>query len=131
MIYADSNILIRLVEGLPFVRAPIEARLQPLRGQANSLATSRLSRLECRYKPLRLGDAPLLSLYETFFNGQEVQLLEITGEIIEKATELRANLNLKTPDAIHLASAILAQATSFLTGDKSLARCKDVAVDIF
>src|SRR5260370_9833672 len=104
MIYADSNILIRLVEGLPLVRAPIEARLQPLRGLSNSLATSRLSRLECRCKPLPAGDVLLLSLYEAFFNGQEVQLMEITGEIIEKATELRPNLNLKTPDAIHLAN---------------------------
>ncbi len=57
-------------------------------------------------------------------------LLEIIPDVIEKATELRADLNLKSPDAIHLATAILAKATAFLTGDRTLARCKQVGVEI-
>jgi predicted nucleic acid-binding protein len=130
MIYADANILIRLLEGTPSVRAPIEARLLPLRGTGRFLATSRLSRLECRCKPLQAGDTALLTLYEALFAGPEVQLLDITAEVVEKATELRAHLGIKTPDAIHLASAIRVQATAFLTGDKDLARCHDVAVEI-
>ena len=130
MIYADANILIRLLEGTSAVRAPIEARLVPLRGTGRFLVTSRLSRLECRCKPLRSGDAVLLGLYEGLFHGPEMQLLDITADIVEKATELRANLNLKTPDAIHLASAILVKAAAFLTGDKTLTRCKEIAVEI-
>lgn len=130
MIYADANILIRLLEGTPAVRAPIEARLLPLRGTGRFLGTSRLSRLECRCKPLRAGDAVLLALYEAFFHGPEMQLLDITADVVEKATELRANLNFKTPDAIHLATAILAKATAFLTGDRNLARCGEIPVEI-
>jgi predicted nucleic acid-binding protein len=130
MIYADTNVLIRLLEGTPAVRAPIEARLLPLRGTGRFLATSRLSRLECRCRPLRAGDAALLALYESLFNGPEMQLLEITAEVVEKATDLRAHLNVKTPDAIHLASAILAGATAFLTGDRNLARCGEIPVEI-
>jgi predicted nucleic acid-binding protein len=130
MIYADANILIRLLEGVPAVRAPIEARLLPLRGTGRFLATSRLSRLECRCKPLRASDSALLALYEALFNGQEVHLLEMTPDVVEKATELRARLNVKTPDAIHLASAIGAKAGAFLTGDRSLARCGEIVVEI-
>lgn len=130
MIYADANILIRLLEGTPAVRAPIEARLLPLRGTGRFLATSRLSRLECRVKPLRASDTALLTLYEALFGGSEVQLVEISADVVEKATELRASLGIKTPDALHLASAILIQAAAFLTGDKDLARCHDVAVEI-
>jgi predicted nucleic acid-binding protein len=130
MIYADANVLIRLLEGTPAVRAPIEARLVPLRGTGRFLATSRLSRLECRCKPLRSSDTVLLALYEALFQGPEIQLVEITADVVEKATELRANLNFKTPDAIHLASAILAGASAFLTGDKSLARCGEITVEI-
>jgi predicted nucleic acid-binding protein len=130
MIYADANVLIRLLEGTPAVRAPLEARLLPLRGTGRFLATSRLSRLECRCKPLRAGDTVLLALYEALFHGPEIQLVEITADIVEKATELRSNLNLKTPDAIHLASAILSKAAAFLTGDKTLARCGEVPVEI-
>jgi predicted nucleic acid-binding protein len=130
MIYADANILIRLLEGIPAVRAPIEARLQPLRGTGRFLATSRLSRLECRCKPLRGNDTVLLALYDALFNGPEILLLDITPDVLEKATELRAHLNLKTPDAIHLASAILAKASAFLTGDRNLTRCGEVPVEI-
>ena len=130
MIYADANVIIRLLEGTAAVRAPLEARLRPLRGTGRFLAPSRLSRLECRCKPLRASDAALLTLYEAFFHGPEIQLVKITADIIEKATELRANLNFKTPDAIHLASAIRIKASAFLTGDRSLARCGEISVEI-
>ena len=130
MIYADANVLIRLLEGTPAVRAPIEARLLPLRGTGRFLVTSRLSRLECRCKPLRAGDTVLLALYESLLNGPEVQLVDLTADVVEKATELRANLNFKTPDALHLASAILVKATAFLTGDRALARCGEVSVEV-
>src|SRR5262249_6179725 len=120
MIYTDANVIIRLVEGTQTVRAPLEARLQTLRGTAGFLATSRLSRLESRCKPLRQGDARLLALYDAFFSGVEVVLLEIDAAVVEKATKLRAQFNFKTPDAIHLASAILVGASAFLTADRNL-----------
>ena len=130
MIYADANVVIRLVEGDAATRAPIEARLKPLHGTGRYLLTSRLTRLECRVKPLRMVDAAVLALFDTFFAGTELELLEVTPDVIEKATDLRAALNVKTPDALHLASAIVAGATAFLTGDKNLARCTEIAVEV-
>lgn len=81
-------------------------------------------------KPLRANDAHLLALYDAFFSSSEVDILEISRAIVEKATDLRAMLNVKTPDALHLASAILSGATAFLTGDKGLARCTEVLVEV-
>ena len=81
-------------------------------------------------KPLRANDAKLLSLYDAFFVSTEVEVLEITREVVEKATELRAILNVKTPDALHLATAIISGAKVFLTGDKALARCTEIAVEV-
>jgi predicted nucleic acid-binding protein len=130
VIYADANVIIRLLEGDAATRAPLEARLTPLRGTGRFLITSRLSRLECRVKPLRAGDAALLALYDAFFASAEVHVAELTPGVVEKATELRAALNLKTPDALHVASAILSGATSFLTGDRALARCTEVTVEV-
>ncbi len=130
VIYADANVVIRLLEGDAATRAPLETRLQPQRGTGRFLLTSRLTRLECRVKPLRNGDAALLALYDAFFASAEVGLLDVTEPVLEKATDLRAHLNLKTPDAIHLASAILAGAAAFLTGDRNLARCAEVPVEI-
>jgi predicted nucleic acid-binding protein len=130
VIYADANIIIRLMEGNAVIRAPIEARLLPLRGTGRFLLTSRLTRLECRVKPLRANDAALLALYDALFAGAEVDLLELTAQVVEKATELRSGLNVRTPDALHLASGILAGATAFLTGDRSLTRCTEIPVEV-
>jgi predicted nucleic acid-binding protein len=81
-------------------------------------------------KPLWNGDAALLALYDAFFAGPEVQLFDVTEAVLDKATEIRARLNLKTPDAIHLATAILAGVSAFLTGDRNLARCTEVPVEV-
>ena len=78
MIYADANIIIRLLEGNPAARAPIEARLSAFQGSRRFLVTSRLTRLECRVKPLATKDGELLALYEAFFSSPEVQLLVLS-----------------------------------------------------
>jgi predicted nucleic acid-binding protein len=57
-------------------------------------------------------------------------ILEISAEVVTSATKLRAQYGFKTPDAIHLATAIDAEADLFLTGDSSLARCTNIAVEV-
>src|SRR5947208_11372151 len=95
VIYADANVIIRLIEGDASARAPLEARLLPLRGTGRFLLTSQLSRLECRTKPLRGGDRSLLALYDAFFASAEVEVLPLSVAVVDKATELRAMLNVK------------------------------------
>jgi predicted nucleic acid-binding protein len=56
-------------------------------------------------------------------------MVEVGAAVIERATELRARYNLKTPDAIHYATAIEVGATTFLTGDRALSRCSEVPVE--
>ena len=130
MIYADANIFIRLLEGDAASRGPIVARIQPFQKILPVFVSSRLSLLECRVKPLRQSNQTLLAQYNSLFASSEVQLIEIDVQVIDKATELRAIHYLKTPDAIHLASAIIAGATSFMTGDKDLAKVTQIHVEV-
>lgn len=95
-----------------------------------SLVASRLARLECRSKPLRAGDTATLAQFEVFFAGVELTLIEVSATVIERATDLRAKYNLKTPDALHYATAVEVGATVFLTGDRTLARCSEVPVEV-
>ena len=126
MIYLDANVIIRFVEGDSATRDPIKRRLL---GE-NSLATSQLSRLECRCHPMRNNNLAVLGLFDRFFAAQELQILDIDPRVIDEATHLRATDGFKSPDAIHLASAVVAGVTHFLTGDLQLARCKRMLVEI-
>jgi uncharacterized protein len=75
--------------------------------------TSRLSCLECRIHPIRHRDDQLLATYNSFFSASRLILIDISVEVIERATTLRANYGFRTPDAIHLAFAIECKADLF------------------
>lgn len=95
--YLDACCIIYLNEGSPPWRAAIAARLGALHADS-SLVTSRLSRLECRLKPVRERDAGLLGRYEATLAF--TQMIEITAAVIDRATELRARYGFRTPDVI-------------------------------
>jgi uncharacterized protein len=130
LIYLDANVIIRLIEGAAVVRAPLEARILASKVPGAFLLTSRLSLLECRSKPLKSRDPALLALYDGFFAAAELTVAEITPAVINTATRLRASHNFKSPDAIHVATAIEAGASVFLSADKDLARCREIKVEL-
>lgn len=123
--YVDACCIIYLVEGTAAWRTAVEARLRTL-PSATGLVTSRVSRLECRSKPMRDGDAALLGRYDATF--AKLRVLDVTAAVIERATELRARYRFRSPDALHLATALESGVDVFLTGDAELARCTEITV---
>jgi predicted nucleic acid-binding protein len=101
--YLDACCIIYMNEGAPEWRAAIASRLGAL-PESSGHVTSRISRLECRSKPMRAGDTTLLARYEATFATARV--VDVTAAVIERATELRARYGFRTPDAIHLATAL-------------------------
>ncbi|WP_242037776.1 PIN domain-containing protein [Tolypothrix sp. FACHB-123] len=49
------------------------------------------------------------------FNSQGLTTIEVSPDIAETAAQLRADYNLRTPDAIQIATAIRGGASFFLT----------------
>ena len=94
------------------------------------MITSRLSMLECRVKPLREGDHERLARFDGFFGRERLVVAEVSASVIERATEIRAAHGFRTPDAIHLATALLEGAEVFLTGDAGLKKCPGLRVDV-
>lgn len=129
-LYLDANPIIYSIEGVPEFRTAALAWIEEAEAAGGAVITSRLSRLECRVRPIRDGDTELLARFEGFFAREGLELAEITAEVVETATALRATHGFRPPDAIHLATAILARADVLLTGDRNLARCPGLKVEV-
>lgn len=126
-VYLDACAIVYAHEGCESLRAAVAAWV----GKAASdgeVMTSSLSRLECTVKPLRERDEALLAVYTRFFQRRSLRTVLLSDAVLDRAALLRASLRIKTPDALHLASAIVAQADVFVTGDVALQQCKDVNV---
>lgn len=79
---------------------------------------------------MREGDLATLAQFDVFFAGVELFLAEVEAAVVERATDLRARYHLKTPDAIHYATAVVVGAAVFLTGDRAFSRCSEVLVEV-
>jgi predicted nucleic acid-binding protein len=131
LLYLDTCCIIYLIEATAPFHASVVRRIAAQAAiPGATLAASRLARLECRTKPLREGNTPLLARYDVFFTAQRFRLAEISPAVIEAATGLRARYGFKTPDAIHLATAIIEKADAFLTGDSQLQNCAEIRVEL-
>jgi predicted nucleic acid-binding protein len=118
-VYVDTAPVIYSVETNP----DYWALLQPLwtKSQASQIdiISSELLLLETFVFPLKNNNTELVAIYEELFTD-DIQLLEITQRILRSAAQLRSVSNLKTPDAIHAATALDAGCTIFLTNDSGL-----------
>jgi len=128
-IYADSCIFIYLLEGSAERKAVIKDIFAPKDFPSNRIAYSDLTKLECLVQPMRDENHVLCSKYEMLFDRNELCYIPITRKIFEQATILRAKFQIKTPDALHLSAAKIAECDVFLTNDKRLQNI-DVGVDI-
>lgn len=129
-IYSDSVIPIYYLEGTPRFKARATARLGTLWAAGDTLVISDLVRLECRMLPIRLGDAVRLADYDNLFAQPNVTLVPITTAVFDRATAIRATLNFKLADSLHLAAAVEAGCDGFLTNDGRLSAFTDIPVEI-
>jgi predicted nucleic acid-binding protein len=129
-IYCDSVILIYLLDTVGPFHVHAEARVTALRAAGDRAVVSDLSRLECRVKPLRSGDATSLAQFDAFFARADVEFVPLPSAVYERATVLRAVYNFKLGDALHLAAAIESGCDRFLTNDTRLSRCPDIPIEI-
>ncbi|MDZ8262049.1 type II toxin-antitoxin system VapC family toxin [Nostoc sp. ChiQUE01b] len=71
--------------------------------------------------PLRQENTALAQQYrEILFNSQGLTTIELFPDIAENAAQLRADYNLRTPDAIQMATVIRGGASFLLTNDARL-----------
>jgi predicted nucleic acid-binding protein len=83
--------------------------------------TSELTLMETLVMPIRNSDTFLVDAYERLLRSPQIQLIPISQTILKEAARLRATTpSLRTPDAIHVATATTSSCTQFLTNDRQL-----------
>lgn len=117
-VYIDTSVAIYSVEA----NLDYWDVLQPLWFKSQigeiKIVSSELTLMEALVRPLKTGDSLLVADYEELLlNNEEVGLIPIDRSILREAARLRAETNLKTPDALHAATALMASCQMFLTND--------------
>jgi predicted nucleic acid-binding protein len=130
-VYLDANGFIYSIERIDPYRALLDILWQTVSTGQITVVTSELSLLEVLVRPLKVGDATTATLFRTVLrHTPDVQMVPITQTVLEEAANLRATLGLRTPDAIHLATALLNGCALLVTNDRAFRRVPDLAVTV-
>ncbi|MHC5718550.1 MAG: type II toxin-antitoxin system VapC family toxin [Nostoc sp.] len=117
-IYIDTSVAIYTIEG----NLDYYSLLQPLWSKFYAgeiqIISSELILMGVLVVPLRNGNNSLVEDYEDLLLSSQMQLIPISQSILRQAANLRAIINLKTPDAIHATTALSVNSNQFITNDK-------------
>lgn len=117
----DSAPLIYFIEENPTYLEMTDAFFEAMVRGEFRVITSVVTLLEVLVYPLRQGNTLLAQQYrDILFNQEGLITIEMSPSIAEVAAQLRAIHNLRTPDAIQMATAICGGASFFLTNDARL-----------
>lgn len=126
--YIDASGLIYSMERVEPYRTLLEPMWQGAQDGNITVVSSPLLALEALVKPIRDGNAEIASQYRELFASGAVRLLEASYEVFEEAAGIRAETGLKTPDAIHAATAIRAECALFVTNDTDFRRVQGLPI---
>lgn len=98
-------------------KAPLEA------------VSSVITLTEVLNQPMKLARADLERAYrDILLNSNRFHLLDVTTAIADVAARLRAEYSLRTPDALHVATALQSNCDLFLTNDSAIKRVAAIRV---
>ena len=96
---------------------------------SSSASTSTITMLELLVHPYRKADIDTVNrFYALLSTYPNLHWVELTLPVADAAARMRAEFNLKTPDAVQAASALAFQATGFISNDPAFKRLKNLEV---
>lgn len=117
----DTAPFIYFVEQHPTYIPLVKPLFQAIDSGKIAAVTSMLTVLEVLVRPLKVNNQQLADEYRNvLLNSRNLRVLVPSLEICQTAARLRASSNLRTPDALQLATAAYAGATHFVTNDSSI-----------
>lgn len=127
-IYLDTVTIIYALE-LPLFWPALKPLWEGAALRSLELLTSELTLLESLVAPLREANRARVAAYEQLIQSSELHAHPVSREVLREAAALRAAIpGLRTPDAIHAATAILTSCTAFVTNDAGFKRIPALSV---
>lgn len=127
----DTSVFIFQVEENPKYFELVNPIFVWLEGTRARAVTSTITMLEVLVQPYRLADMDRVNkFYALLSTYPHLEWSAPTLIIADLAARLRAEHNLKTPDALQIATALAGQATGFISNDPVFQRVADLEVVI-
>ncbi len=129
MIYFDAAPIIYYMEEHERFVHLMDPVIDALDGVRKQGVSSSLTLLEVLVRPFQEGRTDLAARYRRVLLGTQYWRMVVMDEAIaEQAARIRGQYRFPTPDAIHLATAVVAHADAFLTNNMRLRRFSDLPV---
>ena len=117
----DTVIFIYFIEEHLVYLPLVEPVFQAIDAGQIPATTSTLTLLETLVVPYRNGGIELAKRYEAILTSSHgLVLAELTRPIVQTAARLRANTNIRTPDAFQVAAALNCGCKTLLTNDRNI-----------
>ena len=128
LVYIDASGLIYSVERVEPYRTLLEPMWERAQNGNLTIVSSPVLVTEALTKPLRDGNTEIELQYRELFASNVVRLLDASYQVFEDAARIRADTRLKTPDALHAATALRAGCTLFITNDTDFRRVQGLPI---
>jgi predicted nucleic acid-binding protein len=128
-LFLDSGAVIYYVDQNPNYLAVMDSIFDSLEAQRIRAVTSPVTLAECLVLPIRDKDKAKQDVFTDLLTLPEMAYFVGTdAAIARQAASVRVKYNLKLPDALQIATAIVSHCDVFLTNDAQLKRVKELRV---
>jgi predicted nucleic acid-binding protein len=126
-VYVDTQIIVYTVERQPDFFPLLLPLWKAVQLSELSVVTSELTILEMLVLPLRAHNNAIVQAYEEFIRQPGFSTLPISHSVLRRGAQFRAaTRRLRTPDAIHAATASLHECSMLITNDTGLRGVADI-----
>ena len=124
----DTNVIAYYIEKNKEFGPTAKKILKNLSASKQTAFITFLSIAELLVKPIRVNNQPLIDYYNSIENNLPVKTLFADKNAIEPIAMLKSKYNLKTPDALNLATAIANNCDAFITNDDGLKKVSEIKI---
>ncbi len=130
-IYVDAQIPIYTTNQHPDYSPLLRPLWEAVKARTIQVVSSELTLMETIISPIRANDPIAQQIREDIWKQANTRLLPITEEVLREAARLRAAIvGLKTPDAIHAATALRYGCVLFISNDTGFRRVPNLPITL-